>query len=78
MRGGILQWVAATKAVFLTPGNWPEGEAMCDLLRYAPVPFEGKGMWIFQVVPERLCDPIPVADITACRERARVRPLGDG
>lgn len=74
LAAGVLRWVAATKQAFLVPGGWGEGEAICELLRYEPVPFEGKGMWIFEVVPERLRDPVPMADIEACRERAKVIP----
>jgi len=74
LAAGILRWVAATKQAFLIPGVWSEGEAICELLRYEPVPFEGKGMWIFEVVPERLRHPVPMAEIEACRERAKVIP----
>lgn len=69
---GMLHWVVVPKPALQTPGIFPERDRLCDLLRYEPVPFEGKGMWIFEIVPERLRDPTPMAEINACRERARI------
>ena len=72
LAGGAFRWVAVTKTAFLTPGNRREGEAVCDLLGYEPVSFEGKGMWIFEIVPDRRRNPIPADEIQACRARARI------
>jgi hypothetical protein len=69
---GMLRWVVVPKPALQTPGIFPERDSLCELLRYEPVPFEGKGMWMFEIVPERLRAPTPMAEIDACHARGRV------
>ena len=73
LKTGVLHWVAVPKPALQTPGIFPERDRLCELLRYEPVPFEGKGMWMFAIVPERQRHPAPMAEINACRARARIQ-----